>query len=154
MSRVGSGDTLWPVRTFEAQAGCFIAASGHRRPPRHARPSRVLGVGSQCICWCFENTKAPLLATVKGLNISKRHPEQCRLQHCCVMLSVSLHGSVSFAGALSGTQWQRHGNKRANKTPNVARIPGPGDCSTITGGRYRYVHEKHEFPTWLPESLS
>ena len=36
-----------------AQAGCFIAAFGHRRPPRHARTSRVLVVGSQwhgCKC--------------------------------------------------------------------------------------------------------
>ena len=29
------------------QAGCFIAALGCRRPPRHARTSRVLEVGSQ-----------------------------------------------------------------------------------------------------------
>ena len=30
-----------------AQANCFIAAFGCKRPPRHARTSRVLGVGSQ-----------------------------------------------------------------------------------------------------------
>ena len=40
----------WNVR---AQAGCFIAAFGHRRPPRHVSTSRVLEVGSQwhgCKC--------------------------------------------------------------------------------------------------------
>ena len=33
-----------PVGTLGAQAGCFIAAVGYRRP-RHARTSRVLKVG-------------------------------------------------------------------------------------------------------------
>ena len=36
-----------------AQAGCFIAAFGYRRPPRDARTSRVLEVGRQwhgCNC--------------------------------------------------------------------------------------------------------
>ena len=36
-----------------AQAGCIIAAFGHKRPPRQARTSRVLGIGSQwhgCKC--------------------------------------------------------------------------------------------------------
>ena len=66
---VGSGDTLSPVGTV--QAGCFIAAFGYRRPPRHARASRVLGVGSQwhgcadavdrksTFFWCFQNKRAP-----------------------------------------------------------------------------------------------
>ena len=33
-----------------AQAGCFIAAFGHRRPPRHARAARVLEVGGP-VAW-------------------------------------------------------------------------------------------------------
>ena len=35
---------LWNVG---AQARCFIAEFGYKRPPRHARTSRVLGVGDQ-----------------------------------------------------------------------------------------------------------
>ena len=31
-----------------AQASCFDAAFGYRWPPRHARTSRVLEVGSEC----------------------------------------------------------------------------------------------------------
>ena len=36
-----------PRENVGTQAGCFDSAFGYRRPPRHARTSRVLDVGSQ-----------------------------------------------------------------------------------------------------------
>ena len=65
--------SCWVGRYFAArwnagaQAGCFDAAFGYRRPPRHARTARAPRVGSQwpgCKCqeadffWCFQNRRA------------------------------------------------------------------------------------------------
>ena len=44
---VGSGDTFVALKNVGAQAGCFIAAFGYKRPSCCARTSRVLEVGSQ-----------------------------------------------------------------------------------------------------------
>ena len=48
--RVGSEDTLWLVRTLGRKQ---VVSSRHSAPPRHARTSRVLDVGSEwhgCKC--------------------------------------------------------------------------------------------------------
>ena len=44
--RVGGYKTFVARWNVGAQAGCFIAAFGHKRPPRHARTSRVQGSGA------------------------------------------------------------------------------------------------------------
>ena len=45
--RVGSGDTFVAPWNVGAQAGCFIAAFGYRRPPRPARTSG----GRESVAW-------------------------------------------------------------------------------------------------------
>ena len=70
-----------------AQAGCFIAALGYRRPPRHAHTSRVLGRGGGRGRGCgASGTGANAVdkkATSLGVFKNKRAPGKGLNTYCC-----------------------------------------------------------------------